>query len=255
MPPQQPNQTNGPRPSFTSQAPHYEYGAAPQQPVQQHPSGQYEVVPPLPVGQNNGHSGHNPYEFIVNPNTPKHSKFSFGGGSSFGLRLAIVGAGLVVLMIIIGVLMSSLGPKSTTPDLEAIAQRQQEIIRIAAGASQQAAGQDTKNFASNVQITVGSSQTEVLNYLAGRGVKMKSKQLALDQNPKIDTYLTDAASANNYDGALAQTLSDELQTYEALLQKTFKETSSKQTRTVLQDCFTTTAGLQAQAKALSSAHP
>jgi hypothetical protein len=73
MPPNQHNQPPQPTPqpqrSFTPQAPHFDYNSAPHpQQFQQHPNGQYEVVP-APTPNNSRQSGHNPYDFIVNPNS------------------------------------------------------------------------------------------------------------------------------------------------------------------------------------------
>src|SRR4051812_21641401 len=113
MPPNRNNLPPPPRggsqPSFTPQAPHYDYGTAPQAAqFQQHSNGTYEVVPPLPSVNNTGHSGHNPYEFIVNPNTPTHRGNILGSILSSWKALAALGAGLVVVLFIIGIVLSSL---------------------------------------------------------------------------------------------------------------------------------------------------
>lgn len=224
------------------------YGAAPapQQPVQA-PNGQYQVLPPLPVGQNNGHSGHNPYEFIVNPNTPKHR---VGLAGSFGMKIGLLVGGAALLMIVIAVLMSALGPKSVMPQLTEIAQQQQEIIRIASDASDKASGTDTTNFVTNVALSVTTSQNEVIAYATSHGQKLPPKVLALKQDAKTDTLLANAANAGTYDRTVASTLSDELTAYEGQLQKTYKATSSKKVKQLLQDCFTTASKLVQQAKNL-----
>jgi len=215
-------------------------------PIQQHPSGQYEVVPPPTPGV--APSGHNPYEFIMNPNTPK--KRSFGSGSGLLTRIAVLGGGLVVLVILIAIVISVLGPKSSVPALTAIAERQQEIIRIATAAKNQTTGQDTANLVATVSASVSSSQQQVVTYLATRGTKLSPKVLVLDKNPQTDTLLTSAANANNYDTAVAQVLAQQLITYEGLLQTTFKQTSSTSTKQLLQDCYTSTNKLLQQAKSL-----
>ena len=186
----------------------------------------------------------------MNPNTPK--KKPLAGGNALLVRVAVVGGGLAVLMILIVVVMSALTPKSSTSGLIAIAERQQEIIRITTAANGQTTGQDTANFVATVNASITSSQQQIIAYLATHSVKINKKVLALDQNPQTDTFLTNAANANNYDPALAQTLTQQLNTYEGLLQTTFKQTSSKSTKQLLQGCYTSASKLLVQAKALSA---
>lgn len=237
------------------------YSQPPQQPPaqnpytqqpQQHANGQYQVVPPLPVLNNGGHSGHNPYEFIVAPNTRQPKRFSFGSGSSLYIRIGVVLGGITILIIIAAIVASALAPKSSSPGLTAIAQRQEEIVRVSAAASTAVTDQDTKNFVANVNASVGSGQQQVISYLAEHGTKLDSKVLALDYSAQTDTLLADAASANNYDTAAVQNLTEQLQTYESLLRTTFKSSSNKQTKQLMQDCYTSADKLLVQAKALSA---
>ncbi len=221
---------------------------------QQGPSGQYQVVPPLPVSNNVGHSGHNPYEFIVNPNTPKHNRSLFGGGSSVFARLGILLGGAVLLMIIVGIVISALAPKGSTSGLTAIAQRQQEIVRVATAATLQATGQDTKNFVANTELSITSSQQQVLAYLADHGTKLAAKQLGLDKDAQTDTLLANAATANNYDSAAVENLTSQLQTYKQQLQTTFNQTSSKTVKQLVQNSFASADKLLAQAKAISASN-
>lgn len=254
MQPNQPQKPSGPLPQPPYQPPEYTVNSSlpgsttDQAAIQQHPSGHYEVVPPPSPGV--PLTGHNPYEFIMNPNMPK--KRAFGGNNAFLMRIALLVGGLVILMIVVAVIISALGPKSSTPGLTAIAERQQEIARIASAANGQTTGQDTANLAANVSASVTSSQQEIIAYLAAHGTKVGVKVLALDKNPQTDTLLTNAANANNYDPALVQVLSQQLATYQNLLQTTFKQTSSKTTKQLLQDCYTSASKLQSQAKALSA---
>jgi type II secretory pathway pseudopilin PulG len=257
MPPNQHNQPPQPTPqpqrSFTPQAPHFDYNSAPHpQQFQQHPNGQYEVVP-APTPNNSRQSGHNPYDFIVNPNTPKRS---IGGGMFSGKApwkgLALIGAGLVVVIIIVGIVLSSLAPKGSTPGLTAAAQRQQEIIRIATAATKTAAGQGTRNFATNVQFSVTSSQEQTLAYLKSHGTKVKKQQLALNKDVQTDALLANALTAGTYDTAVVQNLTSQLQTYEGLLKSTYNQTTGKSARELLQASYDSAAKLLEQAKALNS---
>lgn len=226
-------------------------GPVSNQAPQQNAVGQYQVVPPLPSGQNNGHTGHNPYEFIVNAEAKKKSLGLPGGNSFFG-RLAIIVGGVILLMIIAGVVLSALGPKSPTASLTAIAQRQQEIVRIASSAVGNASSQDAKNFAVNVEAVVASSQSQIVGYLTSHGTKVDGKVLALDHSAQTDALLTNAQTTNTYDKAVVENLSSQIGTYQQLIQTTFKQASSKQLKQILQHSYADTGVLAAQAKKLGS---
>jgi len=238
-------QPTPPQPPQPLPQPQHGYEAAPLQ----HASGQYEVVPPLPTAGNNGHSGHNPYEFIVSAKAVKHKR-QLLSTSSFMIRIGIILAGMVVLIVLLVVGASLLSPKSSNAGLTTIAQRQQEIMRVSKAAGQNATGQDTQNFVANVNAAVTSSQQQLITYLQSHGTKLTPKILALDQSTQTDTLLSSAASVNNYDSAVAQNLSAQLKTYESLLRTTYQATSNKQTKLLLQDCFTSADKLIAQGKAL-----
>lgn len=244
--------TGGPQPSFAPHAPHYDYGAAPQNAqFQQHPNGRYEVVPPLPSAANSGHTGHNPYEFIVNPNTPKRSTNIFGGVMSSWKGLAVLGGAVIIILFVAGMVLSSLAPKGSTPGLTAAVQRQQEIIRVATAAGQNATSTDVLNFAMNVELTVQSSQQQTLAYLTSHGTKVSDKLLALDQSAQTDALLANAAAAGNYDSTVTGNLTSQLQTYEGILSSTFKQTNSPSAKALLQADYLTAEKLLAQAKTVN----
>jgi len=252
MPPQQhPPAPQGPQQPVSPQAPHIGYGTPDSQHFQQHPSGHYEVLPTLPPGQNNGRTGHNPYDFIVNPNT-SGVKLGFMNGGGFLKRIMLLVAGLVVVCIVIAIALSALTPKSSTPGIVSIAERQQEIIRVSTAAAQLTSSQDAQNFVANVQVSMTSSQQKVLAYLTAHGKKLSTSDLAIDHSSQTDTTLANAATANNYDSAVAQNLDEQLQTYESLLQTTYKQTTSPPVRAMLQADFNGAALLLKQATRLSA---
>lgn len=263
MPPQQPYQppvppVHPPQPPGNGTTPHApRLGYIPMsehtQHFERHPSGHYEVVPPYQAGGNDSHTGHNPYEFIVNPNTAgARPKFKLGG-DPFIMRIVLILGGVFVVAIVAAVLLSALTPKGSLPGLEAIAERQQEIIRVSTEGVNNATTQPGQNFVTNVQVTMTSSQKNVLSYLAAHGIKMSQSMLALDKDPQTDTALNNAASANNYDGALTQDLTSQLQTYAALLQSTYKQTTDTQAKKLLQTDFVAANLLIKQAQATAAA--
>lgn len=252
MPPQQqygPTPPPQPQRAFEPHAP--ETGYKPGSDLQQHPSGQYEVVPPLPVASNDGHTGHNPYDFIMNPNSAKPIRGGALGGDVFLKRIGLLVGGVVVIFIIGAILFSKLAPKGNVADMTSVAQRQQEIIRIATAAILQANSQDAKNFVTNVQVTVTSSQQQLLAYMTANGIKVSTTVLGLDKSSQTDTLLANAASANNYDSTVTQNLTQQLQNYESLLQTAYHNTSGKNGRALLQSDFSGANLLIKQAKTLS----
>ncbi|HSX05920.1 MAG TPA: hypothetical protein VLF69_05600 [Candidatus Saccharimonadales bacterium] len=219
--------------------------------VKQHENGQYEVVPP--ISNTGSASGHNPYEFIINPDTTKRRSGPLLGKLSFTKQIGLLVGGVAVLLIVAAVVISALGPKSSLPGLISLAQRQQEIIRIATISADKTSSSTTKNFVINTELAMLSSQTQILTYLGDHGTKLGTKVLALDQDPKTDLLLTNAAAANNYDSAVTQALTSQLNTYLSLLQTTFKQAASPTTKKLLQNDFSAAHDLLDQAKSLSPA--
>lgn len=261
--PSQPSQPHppagpGPQPPYHQQeytidsnvqSSRHTFGAS--QDFQQHPSGAYEVVPPIPANPNAISPGHNPYEFIMAPNTkPKRTMLNLNT-SSLLARVGLIVGGLTVLVIIAAILFSVLAPKGATPGLTQTAERQQEIVRIATAASLKVSGQEATNFVTNVKVSVTSEQQQTLDYLSSRGVKVDKKTLALDQDSSTDTLLTNALSAGNYDTVATQTLASQLQTYATLLKNTYKQAGGPKAKQLIQSSYDSTTNLLKQYQALS----
>lgn len=221
--------------------------------VERHPDGHYEVVAPPQPAPNDGHSGHNPYEFIVNPDKPKRPSFgaALASGSLF-LRVGLLAGGVVVLLAVAAAVISALTPKGPVPGLTSIVQRQQEIVRVATEATTQAQNQDAQNFVTNIEVGIGSAQQQMTSYLAAHGTKLSPQILALDQDPQTDTQLTNAATANDYDGAATDILAGQLRTYQALLRSTYTQTDNPKTRALLQSNYDGAGLLLKQAAAVSA---
>ncbi len=189
----------------------------------------------------------------MQPAVPKRSfSFSLGTGKGLFIRLGSILAGLILLVVIVGILISSLAPKGSTPELIAIAERQQELIRVSKEAANQVTGEDTANFVTNLNLSLTSSQQQLISYLASHSTKINPKTLALDQDSQTDTLLASAASANNYDPALAQNLNEQLQTYETLLRSAYNHSTNKATKQLVQNCFNGAALLLKQGQSLSA---
>lgn len=208
----------------------------------------YDSLPPPSTTGRPG--GHNPYEFIVSPNTPNNAKGP-GSNKKFFMLIGFIVGGMALLMGAAVVILNLTAPKGSTQGLQQIAQRQQEIIRLSKDTPASVGRADTKNFVTTVYFTMVSSQKTMLSTLGKQGVKMNTKDLALNKDPQTDTLLSNAAAAGTYDTTLAQTLTDQLKTYEGLLKSTYNDTTSKTTKAVLQSAYTDADALVKQGQALS----
>lgn len=226
------------------------YGPGPVAPnIQQASNGQYQVVPAMSPMHNNGHSGLNPYEFIVSPNTAPAKGNVLSNKNPLMLAAALCG-GLIVLIIIAAVVMQLLTPKGPSQSFVGLVQRQQEIIRVATKAQQQTTSQDTANFVANVLASATSNQQATLAYMSANGMKFDTKTIGLDKDPQTDTALAAALTANNYDSAVTDNLTGQLDKYEVLLQSTYKQTSGPKAKALLQSSFNGADLLLQQGQAL-----
>lgn len=241
MNPQDPQQQYG-QPSYTPQTP-----AQVPQPNQVGSSflPAASVSDPLPNATTNGH---NPYEFILNPDASHHK--APVGNSLVGRMLAIVG--VVVALTIIGAVAYKLFlPKdNSTQQITAIAQEQQELVRVASFVASHAGSTNLVNFAVNTQMSVSTNQQAAIAYAATRGVKLESKVLILKQDAATDKLFASAISTNTFDTTAAQTLNTQLSTYQANLKRAYSVTSGKKAQAVLQSSYDTAATLATQGASL-----
>jgi hypothetical protein len=212
------------------------------------PQQSYDSLPPPSVTGRPG--GHNPYEFIVNPNTPGNARGS-SQNKKFFMIIAFVVGGAALLMGIAALVISMTAPKGSTTGLKQIAQRQQELIRISKLSADSTTGSDTKNFVITVEYATISSQKDMVTLLNKQKVKLPPKELALYKDTKTDALLSDAAAAGTYDSTVAKVLTDQLETYENLVKSTYKDTTSKSTKAALQSTYDGAVALVKQGKALS----
>jgi len=206
-------------------------------PPQQTPPSQYGAMPtpnsaPTVGGGANG--GHNPYEFIMSSqHKPKHSPF--GGGQSSSMRLLFIVVGAAIVVMIVGFIVATVLPGGGSTDtLKSLAQQQQEIVRVAAqGEASTVTNEDTRGLAYTVDLSIGTSQVKLLDYLKTNGTNMSTKDLELKKDANTDTALQNALSNNNYDSVFKQKLSDLIQTYTTDLQTAYKNTSNTDLKQIL----------------------
>lgn len=217
-------------------------------------SGQPGQLPPQnvnqpPVAPQPGTPGHNPYEFIMNPEKPAKKPVALAG-NSLTQRLLIAGGGLVILIILVIVVASLItsGGKEKTTNFLAIAQEQTELVRIASDASTHVTSIPAQNLAQNVQASVASQNGELLAYLKKTGQKVSPAQLTLKHSKTTDATLTAAQENNTYDTAFKTVIQADLDTYMASLKKAYKLNPGPNGNALLSKQYDAAALLKTQSK-------
>lgn len=228
-----PNQAAGPNQNGQPPMPVY----APPANLRQAPSQPSELPPPPPAPTT-------PYDFFLdqpkrqvptNPLSVAGKRYGIGGGGPTGRGLnkfALIIASAVAVVVILGI-GSLLLPKDTTsPQWFAIAQRQQEVIRVCAMGSK-AKYQTTRNFAITCQTGVTASQRELLAYMNKAKLAYESKQIGLRADPKTDAKLKTAASSSTYDDVFREIAEQQLNIYNRSLTTLLGTTTGVNGREVL----------------------
>ena len=196
-------------------------------------------TPPAPTPAPTG--APNQYDFFMNsgPAPAPKSAFSLPSGNSTKTRVMIIAGGLFVLIVAGFILASVLGSgsSSNTAKLTGLIQEQAEIIRVANTAKTEKSVRDvnTLTVASNISLSVKTTQVQVTTMLPKKSQKLNDKVLNLKKNPKTDAALTIAARNNGYDAAFKNYMKAELLKYQAELKSVRANTSKPQNKLILQN--------------------
>jgi hypothetical protein len=177
-------------------------------------------------------NGHDPYSFIMNPAPPPKKRAL--GLDPFIMRIILVsGAAFALMAVVAVVLNATTGSKTNTADLTALAQTQNEIIRVAQVGNTTAVQQTTKNLAITTQYSLMTEQANVLAFLSRHGVSLKSKDLKLKQNAATDRQLASAKATSTFDLVFSQIMQQELQSYASTLKKLYSSSSTQKEKDLL----------------------
>lgn len=147
------------------------------------------------------------YEFMAAAPQKKGTSVS---GSPL-IRIAIVLAGLVILVILFSVGKSILAGSSNGPLLLGVLQDQQQLIHLSTAAQEEKTLSTTNtNAAITTELSITSSRSELGGYMKTNKIKYNPKQLTLKINPATDKLLADATVASNYDKVFAEVLESSL---------------------------------------------
>ena len=213
---------------------------------QQYPPNPAPVQAPEP-----GSPGHDPYEFITNPaQAPKPAIPILVGSTSSTMQRALIAVGGLVVLIIIVIIAASLlsGGGFNATSYETVAEEQTELIRIATLGTNQAVGQPAKNFAVSAELSLTTSQQQLLAYLQKNGHKLSTKQLALKHNAATDTQLTAAQASSSFDATFTSIMQQQLTTYLSSLKSTYASASGKTGKQLLNTDYNAAQSLLTQSK-------
>ncbi|HVV66445.1 MAG TPA: hypothetical protein VHB72_00010 [Candidatus Saccharimonadales bacterium] len=233
----------------------YQPQQGPQQPVQPQPQVGPQPMPqpqqPGPVTPQAPQPGQpavqpNEYAFIMEPAKPPRQKLNLiPAGSSLPIRIAVVGGGIIILIILFTVIKGLVTtPPFDTTAMIGLAQDQQEMIHITSQALQQskqqqaALSQNTMNFAVTAQASLSSDQNQTLTYLKNNGKKVKSGTLNQKVSATTDSQLSTAASNSTFESTYVQLMETELKNYQTALKTTFVDTKGAKGRQLLNQEYT-----------------
>lgn len=155
-----------------------------------------------------------------------------------GQKKALLACGIVLLLLFFGAVgMILFGPKEGTAPELAVAQTQQEIVRVATDGAKNTKTGNLQNFAVTASLSVTSGQQEFVSFLAGRGIKVEEEQLALGRNAKTDQALAAALAANTYDTTFSTIMKAELESYQIKLQTLAGTVTTAKAKEIIKKLF------------------
>lgn len=195
---------------------------------------------PPPIQPSGG--GQNPYDFITNPgNQPKKNLF----GGNLKARLMVV-AGLAVILLIIGIVVASILGSSSSElksEYQSLVQQQAEIIRVSEIGAEKARSSDSKNLAVNTQLSLTSSQGDLLKLASKSGATTNPKIIALGKDSNTDNELTKAEQTNRFDEAFAVKITQLLAEYQKTIKSIYDRTTSESAKSTLNQAYNNSATL------------
>jgi len=151
-------------------------------------------------------------------NPAQHGQHSLLSGNSLAKRLLVVGLALLMLIVVASVVINLLNSgKDFTPSVISVIQDQQELVHIVSKVKDNSQAQlsaANANLAATLQLTMSSSQAQLIHYLANNHHKVSSKQINLKVSATTDQQLTASAAAGTYDSTFISIVQTKLTAYQ-----------------------------------------
>jgi len=130
--------------------------------------------------------------------------------------------------------------KATSLDatpLIALAQRQNELVRISNEPTASAFSQSTKNFAATTQYGLLTDQQTLLSFLKKNGTTPSHDVLIAATNKKTDTSLAQAKTVGSYDQTYVTIAQSQLTAYEKALQQAYATAKNANEKQILKTAY------------------
>lgn len=153
------------------------------------------------------------YDFILNPEKPKHTIPKRMPATPIG-RVAIFGGAIVGLIFLIVIASSLFGGSSSAPAMLSVLQDQQELIHISNTAAQEPdISSSNQNFAATASLSLSSNMAVLESYLSGAGTSVSASSLILKESPATDKLLSNAEASGDFNSTFASTAKQQLNSY------------------------------------------
>lgn len=201
--------------------------------------------PPRPV---------TPYDFFMANQAPEEKKGLLGKkGSGSPSKLVLIAVGGVGLVVLLGIVALFLPKGETKLELVAVAQSQNETLRICNEGGKEAKLQSTRSFVTNCSLSLISEQRTLLAVMSRSGVATDEATLSAGRNAKTDSQLASAKSASNYDETFVNVAEAQLAIYSRSIQAAAAAPTATETeKKVLSDQYTSAQLLLQQLKTPST---
>ncbi len=213
---------------------------------------QAQSATPDPTQSQADVSSSSSYDFIVNPEQLP-SKRSLPGGNSMAMRALFAAGGLLILLVAFVIIKDLISGSSKLGLFVTVAQDQQELIHLATNATQQQdLSTSNQNFVATAQLSLSSSQSQIVSYLANNNMKVNPKTLSLKLNSSLDNQLTTAETAGTFNQTFQDTMKSQLDNYVGDLKQTYDQTSGKKGHALLSSEYNQAQLLLSQVSASTS---
>lgn len=209
--------------------------AWPQQSVQDAQQNMQQGVQQNPP--NTQYNPNNPYDFIMSPEQPKKPTFNFN--ASLPVKIA-AGLGALLLLFIVGSIIKNLvfGSGDVPQSYVTVAQDQQAMLVILQNKdNEQNLDESTKAFVTTANLSLSSSQSELIKYLALNKKEVSPKDLALKTDAASTKQLQDSIAASTYDQTFREIMKTKLTKYKQQLQTAYTEFDGQKGQALLDDSF------------------
>lgn len=164
------------------------------------------------------------FDFIMNPQKQSGGRLAMNSPKKrIMLVLSIFGA-LIVILVIGGAIIGSLGGKSNDQVLDLVAY-QSELKRIIALGNDKARSSETKNKALTASLTLESDYQQTVKIVNARKIKTPKNLTARYAGTQSDQALDAADKANNFDAKYEELYKEKLTKYKAKLAEIYPSLS------------------------------